>query len=164
MFMNSGIKLQVSLFENKGYGKKRKRSYNMSEYKHPKDQKHHHRGKSSESLLDKTKILESLAIVPGQVILDAGCGNGYMAKEFAEVTGNTGKVYALDPDTIAIDVLKSEATGTAIEPIVGDITKETKLAMSSIDLIYLSTVMHGDIEKAPIASIEGGNIIKAIRL
>jgi ubiquinone/menaquinone biosynthesis C-methylase UbiE len=115
----------------------------MSECKDTKNQKYHHRGKSSESLLDKDQILASLSITLGQVILDAGCGNGYMAKEFGKLTGRTGKVYALDSDPISIDVLKSETVGTNIEPLVGDITEETKLAASSIDLIYLSTVIHG---------------------
>ena len=105
--------------------------------------KHHHRGKSSESRLDKNSILSNLGIVSGQVILDAGCGNGYMSKEFGKLTGPTGKVYALDPDPVAIDTLKTETVGTNIEPFVGDITVETQLSPCSIDLIYLSTVIHG---------------------
>ena len=56
----------------------------MSESGHVKDSKHHHRGKSSESFLDKGVILRSLKITPGEMILDAGCGDGYMAKEFAK--------------------------------------------------------------------------------
>lgn len=115
----------------------------MSECNNKKDQEHHHRGKSSETLLDKLQILDSLSITPGQVILDAGCGNGYMAKEFAVMTGDAGMVYALDPDTVSIDTLKSEVAGTNIEAIVGDITEETKLESSSIDLIYVAAVVHG---------------------
>ncbi len=115
----------------------------MSEHRETRNQKYHHNGKSSESLLDKAQILAGLSISHGQVILDAGCGNGYMAKEFAESAGKTSKIYALDPDTILIDALKSETAGTNIEPIIGDITEETKLARSSVDLIYLSTVVHG---------------------
>lgn len=108
-----------------------------------RNQEHHHRGKSSERILDKGQILAGLSIAPGQTILDAGCGNGYMAKKFAEIAGETAKIYALDPDVVSIDVLKSETVGTNIEPFVGDITQKTKLAASSIDLIYLSTVVHG---------------------
>jgi ubiquinone/menaquinone biosynthesis C-methylase UbiE len=115
----------------------------MSDCKNETDHKHHHRGKSSESLLDKHKILANLSIVPGQVILDAGCGNGYMAKEFVKLTGKTGMVYALDPDAASIDLLKTETLDINIEAFVGDITKETRLTASSIDLIYLSTVIHG---------------------
>jgi ubiquinone/menaquinone biosynthesis C-methylase UbiE len=115
----------------------------MSQCRKAKNQKYRHQGESSESLLDKAQILASLSITLGQVILDAGCGNGYIAKEFDKLAGETAKIYALDPDTTSIDVLKSEIVGTNIEPIVGDITKKTKLPASSIDLIYLSTVIHG---------------------
>lgn len=115
----------------------------MSECRNAKFPEHHHGGKSSEKFLDKNQILACLPITPGQVILDAGCGNGYMAKEFAGLTGETGTVYALDPDTASIGTLKAETVGTVIEPFVGDITRETRLQAASIDLIYLSTVIHG---------------------
>ena len=104
---------------------------------------HHHRGKSSESLLDKEVILKELDIFPGQTILDAGCGNGYMSKEFSRLVKNTGKVYALDPDDNAIEILAGETKDSNITPISGDITKTTALQNSSINLIYLSTVLHG---------------------
>ena len=104
---------------------------------------HHHRGKSSESLLDKEVILKALDIFPGQTILDAGCGNGYMSKEFSRLVKSSVKVYALDPDDHALEVLAGETKGSNITPISGDITKTTPLQSSSIDLIYLSTVLHG---------------------
>jgi len=104
---------------------------------------HRHRGKSSESFIDKDIILRELNILPGQTILDAGCGNGYMSKEFSRELNNTGKVYALDPDREAIETFKEESKGTNIETIEADITKKTSIQDSSIDLIYLSTVFHG---------------------
>jgi len=104
---------------------------------------HHHQGKSSEQLLDKTVILGHLGIVPGQTILDAGCGSGYMAKEFSRRVGNAGKVYALDPDEIAVATLREETAGTNILAMVGDITTVTPLPPSSLDLVYLSMVFHG---------------------
>ncbi|APG27590.1 methyltransferase type 11 [Syntrophotalea acetylenivorans] len=104
---------------------------------------HQHQGKSSERLVEKEKIVASLSIRTGQKVLDAGCGNGYMAVEFAKQVGISGKVYALDPDASAIAWLTEETRGTVIEPFVGDVTQQTKLPPSSIDLIYLSTVLHG---------------------
>lgn len=104
---------------------------------------HHHGGRSSERFLNKEIILKELDIFPGQIILDAGCGNGYMSKEFSRILKNTGKVYALDPDKNALEVLKKETQGTNITPILGDITKTIELEESSLDLIYLSTVFHG---------------------
>jgi ubiquinone/menaquinone biosynthesis C-methylase UbiE len=99
-------------------------------------------GKFSEGLLNDKKILENLDICPGQTILDAGCGNGYMAKKFSELVEKTGKIYALDPDKQSIAKLKKEVEMTNIEAFVGDITKATRLKAASIDLVYLSTVFH----------------------
>lgn len=104
---------------------------------------HHHRGKSSERYLKKELILQALNIQVGQTILDAGCGNGYMSKLFSKKVGKSGKVYALDPDTEPLEVLKKETAGTNIEAIEGDITKPTRLKPASVDLIYVSTVVHG---------------------
>ena len=99
-------------------------------------------GKFSEGLLNDEKILENLNICAGQTILDAGCGNGYMAKKFSELVEKTGKIYALDPDKQSIANLKKEVEMTNIEAFVGDITKPTRLKTASIDLVYLSTVFH----------------------
>ena len=113
------------------------------EDKKSENKKHHHKGRSSERHLNRDIVLKELNIRSGQTILDAGCGSGYMSKEFSKILNNTGKVYALDPDKAAIEMLKKETNGTNIEPITGDITKETKIGDSSVDLIYLSTVFHG---------------------
>ena len=107
------------------------------------NKKHHHRGKSSESHLNKDVILKELNILSGQTILDAGCGNGYMSKEFSKLLNNTGRVYALDPDKAVIEILEEETQGANIEAIVGDITKRMQIEGASVDLIYLSTVFHG---------------------
>jgi len=104
---------------------------------------HHHRGKSSESLIDTRQILAGLSVNPGQIVLDAGCGNGYMAKALAQQTGSTGKVYAIDLDGQAMHALAAETAGLNIEVITGDITRKTKLAAGAFDLIYMSNVMHG---------------------
>ncbi|MFH1061502.1 MAG: class I SAM-dependent methyltransferase [Candidatus Omnitrophota bacterium] len=115
----------------------------MSEDRASKDFQHQHKGKTSETLLDKKIILNALTLLPGQIILDAGCGNGYMSKEFARLVKASGKVYALDADPAVIEILKSQTQASIIEPFVGDITAQTKLRAGSIDFIYLSAVFHG---------------------
>jgi ubiquinone/menaquinone biosynthesis C-methylase UbiE len=99
-------------------------------------------GKFTEGLLNEEAILGNLNISAGQRILDAGCGNGYMAKKFSKRVGDAGRIYALDTDRIAISNLLKETENTNIEPFVGDITKSTVLRTASIDLVYLSTVFH----------------------
>jgi ubiquinone/menaquinone biosynthesis C-methylase UbiE len=108
-----------------------------------KEKGHQHRGKFTEGLLDNERILKTLNIRAGQTILDAGCGNGYMSKLFSAEVTQSGKVYALDPDKQFINVLKNETRGTNIETIEGDITRPTRLDQSSVDLIYIATVIHG---------------------
>ncbi|MCD4717780.1 MAG: class I SAM-dependent methyltransferase [Desulfobacterales bacterium] len=98
--------------------------------------------KFSEGLLDDEIILKKLKITLGQTILDAGCGNGYMAKKFSALVGHTGKIYALDPDKVSISTLRKEVEKTNIVALVGDITKITEIKECSIDLVYLSTVFH----------------------
>ena len=84
-----------------------------------------------------------LALRPGQVVVDAGCGSGYMSKLFSKKVGPRGKVFALDPNSHFIGVLEAETRGTPIETIEGDITRSTPIDPSSVDLIYTSTVIHG---------------------
>ena len=78
-----------------------------------------------------------------QTIIDAGCGNGYMAKAFAKRLGNSGKVFAVDPDGAAIDKLQKEIGELPIIAMATDITQPIAVDSLSVDLIYLSTVMHG---------------------
>jgi ubiquinone/menaquinone biosynthesis C-methylase UbiE len=103
---------------------------------------HQHRKKFTEGLLDHELILKALNIQPGQTILDAGCGNGYMSRLFSNEVTQCGKIYALDQDQYYIEALKNETQGTNIETMKGDITGPIPLNGSSVDIIYLSTVIH----------------------
>ena len=104
--------------------------------------KGHHKGNTTENLINKEIILKELNILPGQTIMDVGCGNGYMSKEFSRLVQQSGKVFALDRAKEAIAQLKKETTGTNIEPMEADITEKTPAGDKSVDLIYLSTVFH----------------------
>ena len=74
--------------------------------------------KFSEGLFDIKPIVNALKISSGQTILDAGCGNGYMAKAFSKLVGNKGKVYAIDLENHLIDDLARETRETNIVPFV----------------------------------------------
>ena len=98
--------------------------------------------KYSEGMLDEKVILDNLKITTGQRVVDAGCGNGYMAKKFAALVGDVGKVYAFDPNEEVIEILKRENDYKNLEIFVGDISLDTGLENESIDIVYLSTVFH----------------------
>lgn len=115
----------------------------MPETHHKGEHGHEHKGKSSEGLMDKKEVINALDIKEGQTILDSGCGDGFMSKEFAKLVKSTGKVYAMDVDETAIEHLRKTAGTDTIRPIVDDITARTKLEESSVDLIYTSNVLHG---------------------
>lgn len=104
---------------------------------------HRHKGKSSERFVSQEAVLDALDIRPGQTIIDAGCGNGYMAKAFAKRLGNSGKVFAVDPDEKAIAHLQNEIGSLPIEAMAADITRPLAIDALSVNLIYLSTVLHG---------------------
>jgi ubiquinone/menaquinone biosynthesis C-methylase UbiE len=104
--------------------------------------KSHHKGNTTEHFLNKESILKELNVLPGQTVMDVGCGNGYMSKEFSKLVHPSGKVFALDRAKEAMKKLKEETRGTNIEPMEVDITKKTPLDDKSVDLIYLSTVFH----------------------
>lgn len=104
---------------------------------------HHHRGKFSEGLIDQERVINALNIKPGQIILDAGCGNGYMSIVFAKRVSPSGKVYAFDNDTHFINILKTETQGTNLEAMDVDITQPLPIDQTSVDLVFISTVIHG---------------------
>lgn len=107
------------------------------------ENKHKHGGKSSESILDKNIILEALKVHSGQTIFDAGCGNGYMSKEFAKLVGSNGKVYSIDIHEESINQFKKDINESNIVVMLCDITKKTSVDDASVELVYLSTVFHG---------------------
>lgn len=98
--------------------------------------------KFTEGFLSDEHILNVLKISAGQTILDAGCGNGYMAIKFSKLVGHTGEIYAIDPDKVSISIFQKEVENSNITARVGDITKPTIFDKCSIDLVYLSTVFH----------------------
>jgi ubiquinone/menaquinone biosynthesis C-methylase UbiE len=96
----------------------------------------------SEDLLDNERIIAALDIHLGHIILDAGCGNGYMSQLFVTRVGDKGKVYALDIDKESVRILNESSIGTNIEALEADITTTVPLNSSTLNLIYLSTVFH----------------------
>ncbi len=104
---------------------------------------HHHRGRSTAAFIDKSRMLAALPLHAGQVVVDAGCGNGYMSRMFSEAVGVDGTVYALDPDAEAVNRLRQEVGESNIEAMVSDVTRSLPLPADAVDLIYISAVIHG---------------------
>ncbi|MDD3313414.1 class I SAM-dependent methyltransferase [Pseudodesulfovibrio sp.] len=101
-----------------------------------------HRRRFSDGMLDNDRILGELDLRPGQVVADVGCGNGYMSMLFSRAVGPTGRVYALD---LCIDVFLATFPDTVpanVEALQCDFTERSPLEDGSVDLVFMSTVIH----------------------
>jgi tRNA A58 N-methylase Trm61 len=73
----------------------------------------------------------SCRVKPGDVFLDAGCGDGYLSIAASRIVSSSGKVYAADIDEHSISSLKREIEEMGlgnIEAMVADVTKSIPLA------------------------------------
>jgi ubiquinone/menaquinone biosynthesis C-methylase UbiE len=93
-------------------------------------------------MLNSDLILQELNISSGQTVVDAGCGNGYMALLFSKQVEESGKVYALDINAHSIECLCDETAGKNITPMACDFAEPTSIPSASVDVVYMSTVIH----------------------
>jgi len=91
-------------------------------------------------------FLKRVGVQPGQTVLDFGCSQGNYTKPAAEVVGPTGKVYAADKDTEALNQLQrtlKEAQITNVEFLRVSENDEIPLPACSVDITLLYDVLHG---------------------
>ena len=88
-------------------------------------------------------IFKSIGMKPGDYVLDFGCGPGSYSISASRLIGSSGKVYALDINSLAIDGIKkisSKKRLDNIETILSDY--KTNLSGNSIDVVILFDVYH----------------------
>jgi len=68
-------------------------------------------------LLPAKTILKEAEIKPGFTVLDFGCGRGNFIIPAAELVGKTGKVYALDIHSLAIQAVQNAASKKGLKNI-----------------------------------------------
>ncbi|WP_410508177.1 class I SAM-dependent methyltransferase [Methanosarcina hadiensis] len=91
----------------------------------------------------RRKILEEAGIKPGFKVLDYGCGSGSYIPDASEMVGSSGKVYALDINPVAIEMVKSLASLRQlgnIETILTDYN--TGLLKDSVDVVFFYDTFH----------------------
>jgi len=92
---------------------------------------------------DPVRTLKGARIQSGQEVLEVGCGTGFFTIPAAELVGDEGRVYAIDPHPLAIEQVARkvrDAGPTNVRPIKADAT-EAGLASGSIDLALLFGVI-----------------------
>ncbi|MDJ0762997.1 MAG: class I SAM-dependent methyltransferase [Myxococcota bacterium] len=90
------------------------------------------------------KVMSVLGIKKGQHVADIGAGAGYFTYHFSEAVGPEGQVYAVDVDSVMVDLLrkKTEDKGVNNVTVIQGKYEESNLPRSSIDLVFLCNVYH----------------------
>jgi precorrin-6B methylase 2 len=103
------------------------------------------RGPSSAWLHDPKMVLGHLPLKAGHIFVDLGCGAGDYTVEAAKIVGPGGKVYAFDKWQHLIDSLAKIAKSlelSNIEALKADICAPLPIRDSSVDVVFIATVLH----------------------
>lgn len=89
-------------------------------------------------------ILAALAIQPGQTVADIGAGSGLFTMAFAEVVGESGRVYAVDIQDYFLEHIEQRANKAGYTNITTLKAKPrtANLPSNSVDIIFLCDVFH----------------------
>lgn len=108
---------------------------------------HKHHAKSSAKFFDGDDILSELNLQGDETFMDAGCGDGYIAKKAAGDYLPDGIVYAVDVYDVSIDELEAYKKENGIENLINiksDISKEIDgVDDGSVDVALMINVIHG---------------------
>jgi ubiquinone/menaquinone biosynthesis C-methylase UbiE len=117
------------------------------------NQDHHHRhnhpGRPSSIFFSPDQVLGKLGIKEGNIILDAGCGDGFISLAASQLVGESGLVFAVDLDPHSIDNVIQVARQKRIENIDvinADISKTLPIENRIIDICLMVNVFHGIME------------------
>ena len=105
----------------------------------------HGKGPSSYWMHDPDTVFDQLVLKPGDVLLDLGSGPGDYSLKAAELVGPGGMVLALDRWPEAVRELGQKAAERGfkhLKPTLGDITQELPVPENSVDVCFISTVLH----------------------
>lgn len=88
-------------------------------------------------------VMTKLAIIPGSKVADLGAGGGYFTWYLAEAVGAQGKVYAVEIDDTALDIINAEIKSrklTSMKPIRAE-PSDAKLP-KPVDLVFSCDTYH----------------------
>lgn len=90
------------------------------------------------------RVIESLALRPGETVADLGSGGGYFTLRFARAVGPTGKVLAVDMNARLLDFVKRLAVDQGLANIVPVLTDGSPDAIPprSVDLAFMRNTYH----------------------
>lgn len=106
-----------------------------------------------EGVFDPRQVLEQIGVAEGEVLLDAGCGEGRFAIPAASMLGEKGKVYAADTSAeriAAVERLAHDRGLDQIEAFVADVTEQIPVQADAVDVCLMANVFHGFVENSAV--------------
>ncbi len=90
------------------------------------------------------RVLEVMALRPGDVVADIGCGSGYYARRIAPRVAPEGRVYCVDIQPEMLDIMRDLAGREGVEGIEAVLSApdDLRLPDGQIDWIILADVYH----------------------
>jgi ubiquinone/menaquinone biosynthesis C-methylase UbiE len=119
---------------------------------------------AAKNFLDPKNILKQLAVSPGSMVADFGCGSGFFSLAFAEAVGEEGKVYSLDILPSALESVESKAKLQGLANVIPErvnLEKEggSKLPPESLDWVVIKDMLFQNKMKSSIVK-EAHRVLK----
>lgn len=90
------------------------------------------------------QVMDAIGIKPGMVVAEIGAGHGRYVVQLAVRVGESGKVYAEDIDSEALNHLEKRCERwdlENVETILGDVS-DPKLPANTLDVIFIISAYH----------------------
>jgi len=90
------------------------------------------------------QVIEAIGVAPGMVIGEIGAGRGRYTVHLAAKVGESGRIYANDISTSALDYLEARCERNSIgnvETIVGEIA-DPRFPPGTLDMAFMISVYH----------------------
>jgi len=107
------------------------------------------------------EILREVGIKQGAHVLDYGCGPGSYVVPVAELVGESGRIYALDANPLAVRAVEGLAAKKClsnVQTILSDC--DTGLPPASINVVLLCDVLH-DLDNRDLVLAELFRVLKS---
>jgi ubiquinone/menaquinone biosynthesis C-methylase UbiE len=90
------------------------------------------------------RVIEALALAPGQQVADLGSGTGYFTGRLGRAVSPGGRVYAVDVDADVQEELRERMTEESVDnvEIVMASFDDSKLPDASVDLVLTVSTFH----------------------
>ncbi|HNP28563.1 MAG TPA: class I SAM-dependent methyltransferase [Nitrospirales bacterium] len=91
------------------------------------------------------KVIETLNLTSGMVVIDIGAGSGYFTRRLAEAVGDTGQIIAIDVEPKMLNYNKRELEKLGLDNRVRFVLSESEgptFSGNNADIVFLCDVYH----------------------